>query len=354
MDKKIILTGGGTAGHVTPNIALIPGLQTAGFAVHYIGSKQGIEHALLEHYDIPFHSISAGKLRRYLSWHNLTDIFRVELGFLQSLKLLWHIKPDVVFSKGGFVAAPVVWAASLLGIPIIIHESDMTPGLANRLSIPFASRICYSFPETSRYLKSKKITCTGIPVRKELLNGDADQACRILHFRKVKPVILVIGGSLGSEEINRMIRDQLDELLARFNIVHICGTGHLKESLNASPGYRQYEYLHENLSHILALADIVVSRAGATILFELLALNKPNLLVPLSRKASRGDQVMNAASFEASGYSAVFKEKPGNALLSEAIEQLYQDRDTYIHAMRKADESRATCRVLDAITSEIP
>ena len=352
MKKTILLTGGGTAGHVTPNLALIPRLLAAGYMLEYVGSASGIERRLVEPLNIPYHPIAAGKLRRYFDWQNFTDVFKVFWGFLQSLVLLLRVRPDLLFSKGGFVATPVVWAAWLVRVPVVIHESDITPGLANRLSLPFARKVCYSFPETAAHLPPDKAVLTGIPVREELLHGDGDQARAWLKFEEDKPLLLVVGGSLGSEVINRVVRSALEELLSMFNVVHICGAGHIQNTLVSFSGYRQYEYLNEQLRHLFAVTDIVVSRAGATMLFELLALHKPNLLVPLSRKASRGDQLLNAASFEQQGYSLVLQEEQLNpkALLQKA-RQLFEQRHQYRDTMARNAEGQALHRVVGLIES---
>ncbi|MCW8963791.1 MAG: undecaprenyldiphospho-muramoylpentapeptide beta-N-acetylglucosaminyltransferase [Gammaproteobacteria bacterium] len=354
MSKTIFLTGGGTAGHVTPNLALIPRLVAAGYRVEYVGSYKGMERWLIEPLDIRYHAISAGKLRRYFDWQNFVDVLRVLLGFIQSLVLMLRYRPALLFSKGGFVTSPVVWAAWIFRVPVVIHESDMTPGLANKLSLPFARRICYSFPETVNYLPVDKAVYTGIPVREALLHGDGDKAREWLQFTEDKPLLLVVGGSLGSEIINRAVRESLEDLLETFNIVHICGAGHTQNTLAPFGGYRQYEYLNEQLRHLLAITDIVISRAGATMLFELLALHKPNLLIPLSRKASRGDQILNAGSFEKQGYSLVLQEEDLNRkTLLKNIRQLYEQRDEYIDRMVKTAEGQSLQLVIDTIEDTI-
>jgi UDP-N-acetylglucosamine--N-acetylmuramyl-(pentapeptide) pyrophosphoryl-undecaprenol N-acetylglucosamine transferase len=354
MKQKIFLTGGGTAGHVTPNLALIPGLIEGGYQVEYVGSHAGIERSLIEPLDIPYHALAAGKLRRYFDWQNFTDVLRVMAGFFQALGLMIRNRPGLLFSKGGFVATPVVWAAWLLRVPVIIHESDMSPGLANRLSMPFARRVCYSFPETLAHLPKHKAVLTGIPVRDELLHGDPDRASQWLNFDEDKPLLLVVGGSLGSQVINNAVRDVLQELLNHFNVVHICGAGHIEEILSRHSGYRQYEYVHEQLSDLFALTDIVVSRAGATMLFELLALRKPHLLIPLSRKASRGDQILNAASFEQQGFSMVLQEESltGEQLL-ECVQRLHEQSNSFTQSMSKQPEGKALRLVLDTVESTI-
>ena len=261
--KRIVLTGGGTAGHVTPNMALIPELKKAGYDIHYIGSYEGIEKRLIEDMKIPYHGISSGKLRRYFDVKNFSDPFRVIKGFSEANTLLKALKPDIVFSKGGFVSVPVVLAAKHRHIPCIIHESDMTPGLANKIAIPSATKVCCNFPETLEHLPSGKAVLTGSPIRKELFEGNKSDACTMLGFSESKPTLMIIGGSLGSVAINNAIRNNLDQLLENFQIIHCCGKGHLDPALQDKPGYRQFEYVKKELAGYLALADLVVSRAGA-------------------------------------------------------------------------------------------
>ena len=340
--KKIVLTGGGTAGHVTPNIALMPRLKELGYEIHYIGSYDGIEKKLIEEMGIPYYGISSGKLRRYFDWKNFTDPFRVLKGFGEAKKLLKQIKPDVVFSKGGFVTVPVVQAAKKCHIPTIIHESDMTPGLANKLSIPAASRVCCNFPETVKYLPEGKAVLTGSPIRQELLKGNRLAALDFCGFTAGKPVLLIIGGSLGSVAVNTAIRKILPELLQTFQVIHLCGKGNLDETLTKTEGYVQYEYIKQELADLFALADVVVSRAGANAICELLALRKPNLLIPLSAAASRGDQILNAKSFQQQGFSMVLQEEElTSELLLSSIMELYKNRSAYISAMEKSGQSNA-------------
>ena len=295
--KHIVLTGGGTAGHVTPNIALIPKLQEKGFQISYIGSYNGIEKSLIQELGIPYYGISSGKLRRYFDIKNFSDPFRVLKGYSQAKKLMKQLKPDVVFSKGGFVTVPVVLAAKKRKIPAIIHESDMTPGLANKLCLSSATKICCNFPETVSTLPADKAVLTGTPIRQELLHGDKEAARNFCGFSSDKPVLLVIGGSLGAASVNENVRKILPELLKEFQVIHLCGKGKTDSSLEHTAGYVQYEYIKEELPDLFALADIVISRAGANAICELNALAKPNLLIPLSANASRGDQILNARSF---------------------------------------------------------
>ncbi|MBQ5734553.1 MAG: undecaprenyldiphospho-muramoylpentapeptide beta-N-acetylglucosaminyltransferase [Lachnospiraceae bacterium] len=340
--KKIILTGGGTAGHVTPNIALLPKLKEMGFDVSYIGSYEGMEKKLIEEQNIPYYGISSGKLRRYKSIKNLSDPFRVIKGFFEACSLMRKIKPDVIFSKGGFVVVPVVLAAKLHRVPIVIHESDMTPGLATKISIPCATKVCCNFPETVKMLPEKKAVLSGSPIRKELLSGNKENAYRLCGFDGSKPILLVVGGSTGSANVNNAIRSILDRLLVSFDIIHLCGKGKTDASYNDKKGYVQFEYAKDELRDYFAASDIVVSRAGANAICELLAIRKPNLLIPLSARASRGDQILNANSFKAQGYSEVIDEDDLNDdLLYNTIMTLYKNKDTYIKNMDKSSQSDA-------------
>ena len=336
--KKIVMTGGGTAGHVTPNIALMPTLRKAGYEITYIGSYEGIEKRLIEEQGIPYYGISSGKLRRYFDPKNFSDPFKVIKGLTQAVGLLRKIKPDVVFSKGGFVSVPVVLAAKLCRIPAIIHESDITPGLANKLAIPGATKVCCNFPETLKYLPAEKAVYTGSPIRQELLSGDTKKGltyCKLSS--KLKPVLLIIGGSTGSKIINDSIRAILPQLLEKYIIVHLCGKGNLDTNLENVADYIQLEYAGKELADLFALSDLVISRAGANAICELLALRKPNILIPLSAAASRGDQILNANSFKASGYSYVLEEEKLTAdSLTDAITTVWNQKDTYIDAMKNS------------------
>ena len=332
--KRIILTGGGTAGHVTPNMALVPKLRESGYDIHYIGSNRGIERRLIRDLHIPYHGISSGKLRRYFDVKNFTDPFRVAKGYIEASHLIRKLKPDIVFSKGGFVTVPVVLAARRHGVPVIIHESDITPGLANKLSIPSASKVCCNFPETLQHLPEDKAVLSGSPIRQELFEGDRQEGLTICGFTEDKPVLMVMGGSLGSVAVNQAIRKNLDALLEQFQIVHLCGKGNYDESLRLKAGYTQLEYARKELPHLFAAADLVISRAGANAIFELLALKKPNILIPLPAAQSRGDQILNASSFESSGYSYVLQEEELTAdTLLNAVRFVYEEREEYRQTM---------------------
>ncbi len=354
MGKKIVLTGGGTAGHVTPNMALIPRLRELEYDIVYMGSYDGIEKKLIEDFDIPYYGIATGKFRRYFDPKNFSDPFRVIKGMREARKYLKEIKPDVLFSKGGFVSVPVVRAAASLGIPCIIHESDMTPGLANKLCIPVAKKVCCNFPETFSQLPAAKAVLTGSPIRKELAMGDKEAAYRLCGFDNTKPVIMVVGGSLGSAAINQAVRDVLPELLKDFQVVHLCGKEKVDNLLLTTQGYKQFEYVKSELKDIFAMADIVISRAGANAISEILALKKPNILIPLPSSSSRGDQLLNAKSYESQGFSIVIDEDDlTNKLLLEKIQELYFNRFTYIDAMKKSSQRDAIGTIIGLIEETV-
>lgn len=406
--KKIVLTGGGTAGHVTPNIALLPFLKKAGYEVVYIGSVNGIERELIQDCGIRYVGVPTGKLRRYFDLKNFTDPFRVVGGFLKARSFLKKYRPDVVFSKGGFVSVPVVRAAAALKIPCVIHESDMTPGLANKLCFKAASKVCCNFPETVEKLPKGKAVLTGTPIRGDLFTGSREEGLRLCGFadhaaetaentgaqiadkgnapaenaaaqgagagntaaenasaqsagagnapaenaavqgaqkpgagNASKPVLMIMGGSQGALSVNEAVRRHLDELLPDFNIVHLCGAGKYDASKEGIAGYKQFEYVKEDLKHLFAAADVIVSRAGANAIFEILALQKPNLLIPLSI-GTRGDQILNARSFEAQGFSEVLVESEEEGILDKklvpTIRSLYENRDKYMTTMAGAGQ----------------
>ena len=378
--SKIVLTGGGTAGHVTPNLALCPELKKNGFEISYIGSYNGMEKDLVEKAGIPYYGISTGKLRRYFDLKNFTDPFRVIKGYFEAKKLMKKLQPDGVFSKGGFVSVPVVIAANRAGIPVLSHESDMTPGLANKISLRFCTKICCNFPETIKELpagkavvtgspiraelrtgnpeKAKefcgftedKAILTGCPIRAELLTGTKEEGYQLTGFNNEKPVLMVMGGSLGSVKVNQAVRAILPDLLKNFQVVHLCGKGNLDETLTTMPGYVQYEYISEPLKHLFAMSDVIISRAGANAICELLALQKPALLIPLSAAASRGDQILNANSFKKQGFADVMEEEQiTNEGLYKAVMQLYENREQYIINMKCSDQSNAVGYVVSLL-----
>jgi len=353
--KRIILTGGGTAGHVTPNLALVPKLREAGFDIRYIGSYKGMEKELVEQAGIPYDGISSGKLRRYFDLKNLTDPFRVIKGFFEADSLLKKYQPDIVFSKGGFVSVPVVLAAKKRKIPAVLHESDMTPGLANKLCLSSASYICCNFPETVNYLPKAKAVLTGCPIRQELLTGNRIAGLKLAGFSASKPVLLIIGGSTGSVKVNQAVRAVLPQLLGQFQVIHLCGKGNLEPALMSTPGYVQYEYMGKPLSDLFAATDIVISRAGANAICELAALKKPALLIPLSAQASRGDQILNARSFEKQGFSEVLEEEElSSDSLLDKVSKLYSGRSQYIQAMERSTQTNAVEQIVRLLAKLVP
>lgn len=347
---KIIMTGGGSAGHVTPNLALVPKLETLGFDIKYIGSKNGIEKEIINKANIPYYSISSGKLRRYFDFKNFSDPLKVIKGVGDALRVLSKEKPDVVFSKGGFVTVPVVIAASMKKIPVVSHESDFTPGLANKIAGRFCDKLCVTFPESLKYIEGNKGILTGTPIREELFKGNKENGKNFCNFKDEKEVILIIGGSLGAKVINETVREDIDRLLKSYNIIHLCGKNNLEEKLNNKEGYIQLEYVSEELPDLMAYADLVISRAGANAIFELLALQKPHVLIPLSAKASRGDQVLNAKSFKKSGYSVVIEEEElTKDKLYNELRDLDINKNLYIDNMKKSNIGNGIENIIQVI-----
>lgn len=354
MSPKIVLTGGGTAGHVTPNIALIHELREQGWIIDYIGSADGVEKKMISSLNVPFHGVSSGKLRRYFSWKNFLDPLNILVGIAQSIVLLYRLKPDVVFSKGGFVAFPVVVGAWLNRIPVIAHESDMTPGLANRLCFPFVNKICVPFANSKKHFKdTHKVTVTGTPLREELFHGDPQKGLALCGFNQTKPCLLVIGGSLGAETLNRCIRESLDTLVEHYQIIHLCGPHKVDPALAHKEGYYQLEYANAELAHLFAVSDLVVSRAGANALYEILALEKPHVLIPLSEKVSRGDQVQNARYFKEQGISVVLNDDTlSSEQLLSAIAEVRANRDVIIQKIKALDIKSATDAIIALIKEQ--
>jgi len=350
--KRIVMTGGGTAGHVTPNLALIPHLREAGWEIHYIGTKEGIERGLVEPLKgVEYHAVRSGKLRRYFSVKNLSDPFRVLAGAWQAQRIIGEIKPKLVFAKGGFVSVPVAYGAWLHRVPLLLHESDITMGLANKLCAPVAKVVCTTFPEAAKAM-GKKGVCTGTPLRPELMTGRRGEGLALCGFSTDKPVLMMIGGSLGAASVNAVLREALPLITPRFQVLHICGKGNLDASLKDMPGYRQFEFLKEELPNAYAAADVLLSRAGSNTLSEILALHKPALLVPYPAHASRGDQIANAHSMERRNLCAVLpQEKLTPSTLARAIDELYERRGEYIAAMETIGNGDGTHDVLAQIAT---
>jgi len=351
---KIIMTGGGTAGHVTPNLALIPKLKENGFEIKYIGSIDGIEKEIITQNNIPFFGISCGKLRRYFDVKNFTDPFKIIKGIAQSIKILSKEKPDIIFSKGGFVAVPVVIAASIRKIPVVAHESDMTPGLANKLSEPFCNKLCVTFRESLSFIKGNKGVLTGSPIREEMLHGDKINGKKMCGFTDNKEILFIMGGSLGSRLINEEVRKNINELLREFNIIHICGNGNIDKNLINKNGYKQFEYVNEELPDFMGTADYIISRAGANSIFEFLALRKPTLLIPLSKKSSRGDQILNSKSFEKEGYALILEEEDIKGdILNKKLLELKARKTEFINNMEQSQSKNGVEAIINVLLDNI-
>lgn len=348
--KRILFTGGGTAGHVIVNLALIPYFEEQGWEIDYIGSKGGIEENLIKALPgVTYHAISTGKLRRYMSIENIKDPFKVIKGTFQASRIIKKRKPNIVFSKGGFVSVPVVVAAKFRRVPTISHESDYTPGLANKLATPFVKKVLTTFPETVQYLPEKKAQHVGAVIRPELFQGSKEKGYAFTRLTNEKPVILIMGGSIGSQKINEIIRGNLDTLLKRYQIVHMCGKDNLDEAASQK-GYVQFEYVNEELKDVFSITDYVISRAGANAIFEFLALNIPMLLIPLSRAASRGDQIINANSFKKNRLAHVLEEEEMTSqTLLEAINQLEKTSHLLREQMKKQSNEKTREKVITII-----
>ncbi|GIN84933.1 UDP-N-acetylglucosamine--N-acetylmuramyl-(pentapeptide) pyrophosphoryl-undecaprenol N-acetylglucosamine transferase 2 [Heyndrickxia sporothermodurans] len=348
--KTIVFTGGGSAGHVTPNIAIIKEMNVSNWDIHYIGSKKGIEKELIEKLGIPYHGISSGKLRRYIDFENVKDIFRVLRGCVQARRILKKLKPSIVFSKGGFVSVPVIIAARSLKIPIFIHESDMTPGLANKISQRFATKIFTSFTETKQYFPEAKAMVIGSPIRKEILEGSWEKGRDFLGFNTYRPILTIMGGSLGAKKINEVVRASLKQLTEKYQVVHLCGKGNIDKELLTFPGYKQFEYINDELPDILAATDIVITRGGSNAIFEFLALKIPMIIIPLTKQQSRGDQILNAKSFEEKGYSLTLEEENiSEETLLTNLDYVMTKKEKYQSAMESYKEGNALQTLVDEI-----
>jgi UDP-N-acetylglucosamine--N-acetylmuramyl-(pentapeptide) pyrophosphoryl-undecaprenol N-acetylglucosamine transferase len=349
-NKRILFTGGGSAGHVIVNLALIPVFQREGWEIDYIGSKNGIERDLIGQLDqVTYYPISTGKLRRYMSLENIKDPFKVMKGTFEAWRIIGKRKPAVIFSKGGFVSVPVILASKLRGVTAVIHESDYTPGLANKLAIPFANKILATFPETINYLPEKKAEYVGAVIRDELFQGDKSKGLALCGFTREKPVLLIMGGSGGAQKINETVRDSLDTLLNQFQIVHICGKDKVDQSIQKK-GYVQFEYVHEELKDIFAVTDFVLSRAGSNAIYEFLALHIPMLLIPLSKEASRGDQIINAKSFKEKNYARVLEEENlTKETLVKELDKLVQQAPIMLDKMKIYQSDKSRDRVIEII-----
>ena len=351
--NKILFTGGGSAGHVSVNVALIPELKKKGYQISYIGSKKGIEKEMIEKISgVEYHEISSGKLRRYFSWENFIDPFKVLKGIIDSIFILKKEKPEFVFSKGGFVSVPVCLAARILKIPVVLHESDLTPGLANKINIKFSNHIFTTFEDTLKYLPKGKASLIGAIVRDDIYNGDKEAGYKFCNFNSEKPVILVMGGSLGSKILNDYIWNNIEELTKKYQIVHLVGKNLLNKDIKAE-GYCQYEFLAQELFDVFQIVDFTISRAGANALYEYLALEKPAILVPLGTNQSRGDQIENARFFEKNGFAKVMSEEEFASLKLSEIDDFYNNLAQYKDAMKRYKEEKKVINSVDDFYKKI-
>ena len=334
---KIIFTGGGSAGHITLNLALIPYFIERGWQIDYIGSKGGMEENLIKKFpEVTYHSVSTGKLRRYFSVKNFIDMVKIPLGCIQATWLVYKLNPDIIFSKGGFVSFPVVVGGFINRKKILMHESDITPGLANKLSLPFVSKFYTTFTETINNIsQQQKVECVGPVLSNRLFNGNKEQGAQIAHLKTDKPTIMFIGGSLGAQSLNNAVSQNFSQLLEKYQIIHIAGKNGYNPQLKGE-GYIQYEYVDSELKDLMALADVVISRAGSNSIFELASLHKPMILVPLPNTSSRGEQTLNAKSFVNKGYAEIIKDEDiaNPQILLPMIEKVYAKRNEYIKAMQ--------------------
>jgi len=323
----LAVTGGGTGGHVFPNVAVIEELRRRGERrVIWIGDRGGPEREAALRLEVPYYGIRTGKLRRYLSLRNLWDLFSVAAGFFGALRVLARNRPRVLFSKGGFVSVPPSFAARVLRIPVVTHESDTIPGLATRMIARAAAVVCVSFPGTAAFFPAGRAVHTGNPVRALIRDGDPGRGRSWLGVAPRAPMVLVLGGSQGSSSLNRAVRELAGGGDLPFVLVHQCGRGNLG-GLQAGERYLPYEFFGREMGDVLAAADLVVSRAGAGALSEIACAGKPAVLVPLPRSASRGEQIANARFFADSGAALVLPdEQLGAGALKRLIQQLLSDR----------------------------
>ena len=348
--NTIVLCGGGTAGHVMPNIALICHLKKHFKNIYYIGSHNGIEKDILaEHKEIKYFPITSVKLIRGLTLKNLAIPFKLIKGYNQSKKILKELKPDIIFSKGGYVSVPVTFAAKSLGIPVVAHESDFNLGLANKLILKTCKKMCCSFEETAKSIGNKGVF-TLSPVRNELFLGNAQKAKQVCKFNNNKQTILVIGGSLGAKAINEAMFKIADIITKEFNVIHIVGKGNINNKLKIL-NYHQIEFL-SNIQDYFALCDLVVSRAGSNAINEFLVLNKPMLLIPLPKGNSRGDQILNAQNFTEKGFAlTLLQEDLTEQNLLNKINELKENATKIRQNQAKFKGKNGTENILNVILS---
>ena len=328
----IILTGGGTAGHCIPNLTLLPYLKKYFDKIYYIGSENGIEREIIENANIPYYYVSCAKLDRSKKLKNLTIPIKVIKGISQAKKLINELKPDVIFSKGGYVSVPTVIAGKKLNIPIILHESDYTIGLANKICARYSEKVLTAFPETSGHIKNGQFI--GMPLRDLTPKISENEILKKYNFSGQKPILLVIGGSQGAKAINLALRKSLPNILAKFDVLHVCGKGNVDNSIQYN-GYTQKEYILD-IQEAYSIASVCITRAGATSLFELMSIKMPCVVIPLPKGASRGDQILNANYFEKLNLITVLnQDKLTENTLVNAINSVYNNRYNLFNEFKK-------------------
>lgn len=344
--NTIILTGGGTAGHITPNLALIPKLKTFFNRIVYIGSFDGMEKNILKNYpEVEFYPITTVKLVRKLTLQNLKIPFLLHKGVKEASQILKKVNPSVIFSKGGFVSLPVVFAASKQKIPVILHESDFSIGLSNKLSVKKAKKVLTTFPQTAHLLKNGMYV--GCPVKQSLFNQNAKQVLTELNICTTKPILLIIGGSLGSVVLNNIIYQSLTELTKKFYVIHITGKG--KKSDIKAENYLAFEF-YEHIEKLFAITNFAITRGGSNTIWELFSLQIPMLIIPLSKKISRGDQIQNALYFEKQNYGiCLFEDELSKENLLLNLEKLCKNKQTYVQAMKKDNNKDALDKIFNCI-----
>jgi UDP-N-acetylglucosamine--N-acetylmuramyl-(pentapeptide) pyrophosphoryl-undecaprenol N-acetylglucosamine transferase len=315
MSKRVVFTGGGTGGHVYPGLAVADELRALGLTdIRWIGSSRGIERRICRRVGMPFIGIPSGKLRRYFSVQNGVDVLRILAGFVRAFLILARLRPAFLFSKGGYVSVPPLVAARLLRIPSFTHESDLMPGLATRINARFADRVLLPYRESARYLEPRiqaRAIATGNPVRRSIAMGSAEQGRAVTGAPAALPVVLFLGGSLGSATINRVVQGAAAPLDGRCFVVH--QRGRHPAPFEEGPGYYSREFFYTEMPDLLALADLVVARAGAGTIWELAATGSPAILIPLGTAGSRGDQIENARVYQEAGAAVVIPDDEASA-----------------------------------------
>lgn len=346
----IILTGGGTAGHVTPHLAILPYLKKDFDKIYYIGSENGIEKEIIKNANLPYYSVPCAKFNRNFNLNNLKIPFKIYSGYVKAGKIIDEIKPDVIFSKGGYVAIPTILAGKKRKIPIISHESDYSLGLANRLTAKYCKKVLTSFPDTALNLKNGEYV--GSPIRNELFNVKKDIAIKTFGFNSNKPILLITGGSQGALAINNAVRNALPDLLPKYNVIHICGKNNLSKEYDQK-GYFQVEYMN-NIENAFAVASVCISRAGSNTLFELLALKIPCVLIPLPKGTSRGDQILNAEYFQKLGLVNVLPQQVLTPqALTLAVNSTYANRFNLARNFNKTPIKDASREISNIIASTL-